>query len=128
MWERARRCAATRGPHAHRCTAAQTCSLGRRGSGLRPDAWRSARRSVNGSIETAAQVYRPPLVADPFYAQSNYPLEAIYPADDSHGTDASDVDRVSTRAFGFQADVLDPCHTANCWNGIPLIVGARGAA
>jgi hypothetical protein len=74
-----------------------------------------------------AQVYRPPLLADPFYVQSNYPLHAIYPADNSYGTYAfaNDVDRMSTRAYGYQADVLDPYHTAYRWNGIPLVVGAR---
>jgi hypothetical protein len=80
---------------------------------------------------TVAQLYRPPLAThvDPIYAESNYPLHSIYPADDSYGTYASAnyLDRVSPRAFGYQTDdrVLDPYHTAYRWNGIPLVTGAR---
>jgi hypothetical protein len=76
----------------------------------------------------------PPRVArlDP-YTERNYPLRAIYPADDSYASRASGgytfagaAERdFGDQALGYQDNALDPYHTAYRWNGIPLVVGAR---
>ena len=58
--------------------------------------------------------------------ESNYPLRAIYPADDSYGriVYASGA-RDAYLALGYQDGVLDPYQAAYRRNGIPLVVGAR---
>lgn len=80
-----------------------------------------------------AAMQSPPRVArlDP-YTERNYPLRAIYPADDSYGrasggyASAGAADRdFGDQALGYQDNALDPYHTAYRWNGIPLVVGAR---
>jgi hypothetical protein len=65
------------------------------------------------------------------YTERNYPLRAIYPADDSYVSRASGgyagaAERdFGDQALGYQDNALDPYHTAYRWNGIPLVVGAR---
>jgi len=59
--------------------------------------------------------------------ESNYPLRAIYPADDSYGriVSASAARDYAHRALGYQDSALDPYQAAYRRNGIPLVVGAR---
>ena len=58
--------------------------------------------------------------------ESNYPLRAIYPADDSYGRIASASGaRDYAPALGYQDGALDPYQAAYRRNGIPLVVGAR---
>jgi hypothetical protein len=59
--------------------------------------------------------------------ESNYPLRAIYPADDSYGriVSASGARDYAHPALGYQDSALDPYQAAYRRNGIPLVVGAR---
>jgi len=69
------------------------------------------RQAVYGAI-TGRQIYSPAPVYPPVVAETDYPLNTVYPADPYHD-------------YGYRAPDYYHDHYVYRWDGVPLVIGGR---